>query len=102
MQTFASDRAVDLAVIERSGFVESRHRGSAVVLDPAGDVAVELGDVAAPIFPRSTLKPFQTIAAMKSGVPLRGAQVAIASASHIGSYEQLAAVSSILEAAGLG
>ena len=41
------------------------------------------------------------IAAMKAGVPLRGAQVAIASASHIGSFEQLDAVSSILTAAGL-
>ncbi|EYT53380.1 asparaginase [Kocuria sp. CPCC 205258] len=101
MQTFTSDRAVDLAVLERSGFVESRHRGSAVVLDPDGAVAVELGDIGTPIFPRSTLKPFQTIAAMKAGVPLRGAQVAIASASHIGSFEQLDAVSSILTAAGL-
>ncbi|MFI7482183.1 asparaginase [Kocuria sp. M1R5S2] len=101
MQTFTSDRAVDLAVVERSGFVESRHRGSAVVLDPDGGTAVELGDVTAPVFPRSTLKPFQTIAAMKAGVPLRGAQVAVAAASHIGSFEQLGAVSSILEAAGL-
>ena len=101
MQTFTSERAVDLAVIERSGFVESRHRGSAVVLAPDGTVAVELGDVCAPIFPRSTLKPFQTIAAMKAGVPLRGAQVAIASASHIGSFEQLEAVRSILDAAGV-
>ncbi|GGG53230.1 asparaginase [Kocuria dechangensis] len=101
MQTFTSDRAVDLAVIERSGFVESRHRGSAVVLDPDGNAAVTLGDVAAPIFPRSTLKPFQTIASMKAGVPLRGAQVAIASASHIGSAEQLDAVRSILSAAGV-
>lgn len=101
MQTFTSDRAVDLAVVERSGFVESRHRGAAVVLDPAGNVAAELGEVTAPVFARSTLKPFQTIAAMKAGVPLRGAQVAIASASHIGSLEQLGAVSSILAAAGL-
>lgn len=102
MQTFTSDRAVDLAVVERSGFVESRHRGSAAVLDPDGAVAVELGDVGAPIFPRSTLKPFQAIAAMKAGIPLRGAQVAIAAASHVGSAEQVEAVASILGAAGLG
>ena len=51
MQTFTSDRAVDLAVLERSGFVESRHRGSAVVLAPDGTVAVELGDIGTPSSP---------------------------------------------------
>ncbi|MCJ8503668.1 asparaginase [Kocuria flava] len=101
MQTFTSERAVDLAVVERSGFVESRHRGSAVVLDPDGRTVAALGDVEAPTFPRSTLKPFQAIAAMKAGVPLRGAQVAIAAASHTGAAEHLAAVRSILAAAGL-
>ena len=31
-----ADAAVELAVIERSGFVESRHLGSAVLVDPDG------------------------------------------------------------------
>ena len=101
MQTFSSDQAVDLAEVQRSGFVESRHRGSAVVLAPDGSVALSLGAPDELIFPRSTLKPFQAIAAMKAGAPLRGEQVAIAAASHTGAFDHLDAVSSILKAAGL-
>ncbi|GAA2514726.1 asparaginase [Kocuria salsicia] len=102
MQTFSSDQAVDLAVVQRSGFVESRHRGSAVVLAPDGSVALSVGAPEELIFPRSTLKPFQAVAAMKAGAALRGEQVAIAAASHTGTFDHLDAVSSILKAAGLG
>ena len=102
MQTFSSDQAVDLAVVQRSGFVESRHRGSAVVLAPDGSVALSLGAPDVPVFPRSTLKPFQAIASMKAGAALRGEQVAIAAASHTGTFDHLDAVSSILRAAELG
>ncbi|GAA4688452.1 MULTISPECIES: asparaginase [Kocuria] len=101
MHTFSSEQAVDLAEVERSGFVESRHRGSAVVLAPDGSVALSLGAPDELIFPRSTLKPFQAIASMKAGAPLRGGQVAIAAASHTGTFDHLDAVSSILKAAGL-
>ena len=47
-------------------------------------VVTELGDINAPILARSTLKPLQALASMQSGVPLRGAQVAIACGSHVG------------------
>ncbi|WP_323959318.1 asparaginase [Arthrobacter sp. JZ12] len=99
--TFTSTSAVDLAVLERNGFIESRHIGSAVVLAADGSTVTELGDVHAPIFPRSTLKPFQALAAMQSGVPLRGAQVALAAASHVGSREHMDVVESMLTAAGV-
>jgi L-asparaginase II len=81
--------------------VESRHAGSAVVLDRAGEVAIELGDIATPVFPRSALKPFQTLASMRAGVPLRGAQVALACASHVGSAAHREVVTDMLAAAGL-
>lgn len=100
-QTFSPGSAVELAVLERSGFIESRHIGSAVVLAADGTVVTALGDVDAPIFPRSSLKPFQTIATLQSGVPLRGAQVALASASHVGSHEHMDVVQGMLAAAGL-
>ncbi len=80
-------RSVELATVERNGWVESRHAGAAVVVNADGTVLTELGDSRASIFPRSTLKPFQTLATMRSGVPLRGAHVALASASHVGSFE---------------
>lgn len=101
MQTFSWENAVELAVVERSGFVESRHIGAASVVSPEGDVVESLGDTAAPVFPRSALKPFQAIASLKAGAPLRGAQVAIAAGSHEGSFEQMQVVADMLESAGL-
>jgi len=100
-QTFQAYDAVELAVLERSGFVESRHVGSAVVLAGDGSVVTALGDVDAPIFPRSCIKPFQALASMQAGVPLRGAQVAIAAGSHTGSHDHMDVVSGMLKAAGL-
>jgi len=101
-ETIKAADAVELAAVERNGFVESRHLGSAVVMAADGSVVTELGDVAAPIFPRSTLKPFQALASMQSGVPLRGAQVALACGSHVGSFEHMDVVDGMLKAAGLG
>ena len=99
--TFTVDSAVELAVLERSGFIESRHLGSAVILAADGSVVTELGDITTPVFARSTLKPFQALAAMQSGVPLRGAQVAVACGSHIGSLDHMDVVSGMLKAAGV-
>ena len=94
-------RDAELAVATRGGMIESRHRGTVVVLSPGGDVILALGDAHRPIFARSTLKPFQAIGALKAGAPLRGAQVAIACASHRGTFEQMRAVQEALAAAGL-
>ena len=99
--TFTVESAVELAVIERSGFIESRHIGSAVVLAADGNVVTELGDITTPIYARSTLKPLQALAAMQSGVPLRGAQVAIACGSHVGSLDHMDVVEGMLKAAGV-
>ena len=94
-------RDAELAVATRGGMIESRHRGTVVVLSPGGDIILALGDAHRPIFARSTLKPFQAIGALKAGAPLRGAQVAIACASHRGTFEQMRAVQEALAAAGL-
>lgn len=111
-QTFTAQQAVELAVVERSGFIESRHIGSAVVVDvgaaaqpaasrlatqpaagqsagtqpagsrPAGTQLLALGSADTPIFTRSCLKPLQAIACMEMGVPLTGEAAVLASASH--------------------
>ena len=99
--TFTASDAVELAVLERNGFIESRHIGSAVVMAADGTVVTQLGDITSPIFPRSTLKPFQAVASMQAGVPLRGAQVALAAASHVGSREHMDVVRGMLAAAGV-
>ena len=82
--TSPASAAVELAVVERGGFVESRHVGSAIVLAPDGEVVRALGDRAAPMLPARSMKPFQAVAAMTSGVTLRGEDAAIATASHTG------------------
>ncbi|RFA20364.1 asparaginase [Subtercola boreus] len=93
-----------MAVVERSGFVESRHVGSAVVLSPTGEILTTLGDPSAPIIPRSCLKPFQALAVLRelgSGTPLDAVQTVLATASHAGTAEHVAVVLSILQLAGL-
>ncbi|HEY8294277.1 MAG TPA: asparaginase [Micrococcaceae bacterium] len=100
-QTFSAAAAVELAVLERSGFVESRHIGSAVVLAGDGSLVTTLGDIKTPIYPRSCLKPLQALASMQAGVPLRGAQVALASASHVASHAHMDVVEGMLKAAHL-
>ncbi|MFT2817877.1 asparaginase [Leifsonia sp. A12D58] len=99
--TFTVADSVELAVVERNGFIESRHAGSAVVMTGEGEILRTLGDVTTPIFPRSTLKPFQAIAVMSSGVALRGVDAAIATASHSGTFKHVELVKGLLDRAGV-
>ncbi|WP_328420872.1 asparaginase [Micromonospora sp. NBC_00389] len=91
-----------LAEVVRSGFVEGAHRGSAVVLDAAGVPVAAVGDVTAPIFPRSASKPMQAIGMLRAGLPLTDpADLALVSASHAGEEFHLARVGALLDRAGL-
>jgi L-asparaginase II len=90
-----------LVEVERSGFVESRHRGIAVALNADGTEAVRLGDPEKPIFPRSTVKPFQAVALVRAGLPLEGELLALAAASHSGEKYHVTGVEKILLDAGL-
>ena len=100
-ETLTVPSSVELAVVERSGFVESRHAGAAVVLDPEGAVALTLGDVETPILPRSSLKPLQALGSVTAGAELAGERLALATASHSGTDRHVAVVRGILEQAGL-
>jgi len=100
-ETFTVADAVELAVVERSGFVESRHAGSAVVLNADGGLLRALGDVTTPVFPRSSMKPFQAIAVMASGVTLRGEDAAVATASHSGTEKHADLARGLLARAGI-
>jgi L-asparaginase II len=101
-QPLGSDGVVELAVIERSGLIESRHLGAAVVVAPDGAVVRELGDGAALVYGRSTLKFLQAVAVLRAGVQLAGPQLVLASASHRGTARHVAVVREILDRAGLG
>ncbi len=92
---------VELATLERSGLIESRHLGAAVLLDHAGAVQHMLGDGSALVYPRSTLKPLQAVAMLRAGAPLEGERLALATSSHSGTAEHVRVVRSILDLAGL-
>lgn len=93
---------VELAVLERSGMVESRHLGAAVVVGPDGSALGVYGDPEALIYPRSTLKLMQAITVLRAGVQLDGEQLVLASASHIGTADHVRVVRAMLDRAGLG
>ncbi|MFH8490850.1 asparaginase [Streptomyces longisporoflavus] len=73
-----------LAEVVRSGFVEGRHRGSLVLLAADGSVELAMGDVSAPVFPRSANKPMQAAAVLRAGLDLSGERLALTAASHSG------------------
>ena len=101
METASASQSVELAVLTRNGFVESRHIGSVVVVGPDGEVEFSLGNPDALILPRSAMKPFIATALMSTDVTLGGALAAIATSSHSGSEKHVLLVRQLLEAAGL-
>jgi L-asparaginase II len=96
-----SEDSTELAVVERSGMVESRHLGAAVVLAPDGVALRTLGNADSLIYPRSSLKPIQAVAVLRSGVALDGEQLVLATASHAGTTEHQRVAGEILARAGL-
>jgi L-asparaginase II len=91
-----------IAEIIRSGFTESRHHGSAVVLGADGeDVLFRAGEVTSPIYPRSSNKPIQAAAMRSLGLDLDGELLALAAASHSGEDFHVTGVRKILASAGL-
>ncbi|GIF24198.1 L-asparaginase II [Actinoplanes tereljensis] len=88
-----------IAEVVRSGFVESVHHGSVAVLADGGE---SRGDVTTPIFPRSALKPLQTVGMLRAGlVPRDESDLAMISASHYGEALHVRRVREVLAAAGL-
>jgi L-asparaginase II len=91
------------AVIEvvRSGFVESHHRASMVLLAADGAVEIAWGEPDEPVFPRSALKPLQAVAMVRAGLTSSGEDLAIAGASHDGAPIHVTVAQRILAKAGL-
>lgn len=77
-----------LVEVLRGGAVESRHRGAVAVADGAGRLLFALGDVEAPVFPRSAIKVIQALPLVESGAAdalgLTAAELALSTASHNG------------------
>lgn len=92
-----------VAEVVRNGFVESVHHGRVVAVDGSTSrILLSIGDHQAPIFPRSALKPLQTLAMLQAGwVPDSDEHVALACASHSGEPEHVAVVQRTLASVGL-
>ena len=90
-----------LAEVVRSGFTESVHRGSLVVLGPGGEPAMAAGAIDRPMFPRSSNKPMQAAGMLRAGLDLPDRLLALASASHSGEDFHVAGAREILAGAGL-
>ena len=79
-----------VAEVVRSGYVEGRHHGSVLALRPDGSVALAVGDVDRPIFPRSSNKPLQAVALLEAGWdPADDQQLVLGCASHSGESRHL-------------
>jgi L-asparaginase II len=91
-----------LAEVVRSGFVESVHRGSVVVLDARGEICADAGTVTTPVFPRSSSKPMQAVGMLRAGLrPPTSADLALICGSHLGEPVHTDAVRALLATGGL-
>lgn len=95
-----------LVEVTRGPLVESRHRGAVAVSDPEGRTIFALGDVTAPVFPRSAVKALQALPLIEQGAAdrfgLNDEELALACASHSGEAAHVAGVEHMLRKAGLG
>ena len=96
-----SNRGAVLAEVVRAGLVESSHSGHLALFNADGSLRAAIGDVDAPMYPRSSIKSFQASAMVRHGLQLSPQQLAIVCASHSGSEKHFPVVESILESAGL-
>ncbi|MGD0189281.1 MAG: asparaginase [Rhizomicrobium sp.] len=95
-----------LVEVTRGTLVESVHRGSVAIVDAEGHVAFSCGDIDAPVYPRSSLKPIQALPLLESGAAdafgLDNEHIALACASHSGEPMHTTRVAAWLERIGLG
>src|SRR5436853_2986663 len=82
--------------VRRGGIVEARHVVHAVAVQ-SGAVVAEAGDASLTCFLRSSSKPLQALPLARARDDLDDRDLAIASASHRGLPEHIAAVRALLE-----
>jgi L-asparaginase II len=101
MSFLTGDSGVVAAELIRDGRVESLHHAIVAVVDSSGSTVLERGDIDTVVYPRSTLKPLQTLALLGLGVDLTPLEIALGTASHCGSVAHRHAVSDVLSRHGL-
>jgi L-asparaginase II len=94
-----------LAEVTRGQTVESRHLGAFCVIGPGGKVLASLGDIEAPIFPRSAIKAFQALPLLETGAADRygftDEEIALCVSSHNGEPDHVRVARSMLAKAGV-
>ncbi len=99
-----NSKTVPLVEVVRGGVVESRHFGSAAVVDADGVLIASAGDPQALTFLRSAAKPFQALPLVEEGVVdafrLTPAELALCCASHEGEAAHVDGARSILRKSG--
>ena len=106
MATHGAATAVAVEVL-RGGRVESRHRVSSCVVgaDRGAPPLLAVGDIAAPVYPRSAIKPFQALPLLETGAAeafdVPDEEVALACASHGGEPAHVERVAAWLARLGL-
>ena len=94
-----------LIELTRGPLVESWHRGAVAVSAPSGALALQLGDIDRPVYPRSAVKALQALPLIESGAAdhfgFGAAEIALACGSHAGTERHTQLAASMLERAGL-
>jgi L-asparaginase II len=94
-----------LAEITRGQTVESVHRGAFAIANAQGEILLHQGDIAHPIFPRSSVKAFQCVPLIESGAADRfgfnDQDIALACSSHNGEAEHVRVAASMLVKVGI-
>lgn len=105
MNSSALPRHVPIVVAYRGGHPENIHHGSLAVVNAQGQLLASVGDVDAPLFTRSSLKPFQAmplIAQAAERYDLSDADVALLCASHSGEPMHVERAAALLAKIGAG
>lgn len=91
--------------VTRGGMVESFHHVAACAMDAEHNVIFSAGDIEAPVYLRSTAKPFIAAAVIAAGARkrfgLEPREIAVMAASHTGQVFHVEAVRSILAKIGV-
>jgi L-asparaginase II len=94
-----------LVEVLRGPLIESRHRGAVAVADAHGATVLSVGDVTAPVFPRSAIKALQALPLVESGAADRfgfgDEELALACSSHSGEGGHVEGVARMLGKIGL-
>jgi L-asparaginase II len=95
---------VELVQMIRAGVVDCVHRGYVTVVDNAGKLIFAAGDAGVVAYLRSCAKPFQAVAAVRSGAANKfgftNQELAVIAGSHNGTQEHTHIVQGILQKIG--